>query len=151
MIFLIISIVLYTLVAVIVPKRLTKSEMYQTSLFALVFVLIVDFVLSWKLGLYGYFNDKAYLRSLLVVVGIFPAASVIYLNLYPFKKEWLKQLRYILIWSIFVTVYEWLSIKYGYFYHNGWSIWYSAIVYPFVFATLTWNLVFFRKLTAKGE
>jgi hypothetical protein len=151
MIFLIISIVLYTLVAVIVPKRLTKSEMYQTSLFALVFVLIVDFVLSWKLGLYGYFNDKAYLRSLLVVLGIFPAASIIFLNLYPFKNAWWKQISYILICALFVTLYEWLAVKYGFFYHNGWSIWYSALVYPFIFATLTWNLVYFRKLLAKGK
>lgn len=151
MTFLILSIIIFNIIALKIPKRLTKSEMYQTCLFSAVFQLITDLILDLRFQLYGYFKEGADLSTFLVIFGVYPAVNIIFLNYYPVEKGIKKKSLYIFFWSIFITLYEWASIEAGYFYYNEWNLWYSFMLYPFVLLILLWNLRHFRRLNFKGR
>lgn len=149
MTFLILSIVVFNLIAIKMPKRLTKSEMYCTSLFSGVFQLITDTVLDLKFNVYGYFQKGVDLKTFLVIFGVYPAVNIIFLNYFPFGKNAKSKILYILAWSLFITLFEWASIKAGYFYHNQWKLWYSYLLYHAILSILVWNLTYFRRLNSK--
>lgn len=131
---------------IIVPKHLSSRELYTTSLFSLAFQLFIDSFLDFEHNLYGYFDHGLEFHSLLIVFGIYPAVNILFLNFYPYKKSLSRQILYIIVWSIFSLVYEWLSIKTNVFYYNKWSLWYSALCYPFIFAIYAFNLYMIRKI-----
>lgn len=146
MTFLIISVVIINLISFLIPKQMTKMEMYATSFFALCFVLIVDIFLDLKLDWYGYFQKGVQAQSLIAIFGLYPSVNIIFLNYFPFKKGLGPKSYYILLWSALIVLFEWASVKSGYFYHNEWKYWYSAIVaYPIILIILSWNLSLIRK------
>lgn len=69
---LIISVIVGNLIAILIPKRLTKIEMYATSAFAVIFDLIVDIYIDIRLNLYGYFNPGPDYQTLIIVFGLYP-------------------------------------------------------------------------------
>lgn len=144
--YLLISIVIFNVFAYFMPKRMTKLEMYTTSLFSAFFQLIVDIYLDLKYHLYGYFGEGVDNETILVILGVFPAVNIIILNYFPYGKELKKQSYYILLWSLFLLFYEWGAVKLGYFYYNGWKLWYSALCYPPILAILGWQLNWLRKV-----
>ena len=149
MLFLILSVIVSNLVAFLIPKNLSKKEMYATSMFAVYFATVTDIYLNLRHDLYGYFSIGANYISLLAVWGLYPSANIIILNYFPFGKGIKPKIIYILAWSAFLVVFEWASVKSGYFYHSGWKYWYSALVYPIILVILVWNLILFRRLTQK--
>lgn len=150
MFFLLASIFVFNTIAFFIPKRMTGVEIYGTILFATVFQLLVDLYLSTKHDLYGYFVRGVEYKELLIIFGIFPAANIIYLNYFPYKKKLISKIIYILAWSSLITLYEWASVKAEYFYYNGWKLVYSALSYPFILLVLAVNLWFIRKLKEKA-
>ena len=147
MLLLIATVVIFTCLAYYMPKRLTPIEMYVSALFASYFACQVDVYLNLKYNLYGYFQPGPDFEALLVILGVYPAYSIIYLNYFPFQKDIPRQMVYILAHSLFAVGYEWLSTTpIGFFYHSGWKLWYSLILYPFLLLVLTLQLVFVRKL-----
>lgn len=147
MVLLVLTIILVNLIAFLIPKRLSKMEMYTTSLFATYFACQTDVYLNLKHHLYGYFSGGIDYEVLLVLWGVYPAYNLIYLNYYPFHTRAVHQVVYIIGHAVFVTFYEWLSTtEIGFFYHNEWKLWYSAVLYPFVLYILTLHLLFLRKL-----
>jgi hypothetical protein len=144
MLFLIISVVVYNLIAILIPKRLTKIEMYGTSLFGLYFALITDVYLDLKHNLYGYFTKGVDYKSLIAIFGLYPSVNIIFLNYFPFRKGIKAKIIYILGWSMLLIIYEWVSLIAGYFYHNEWKLWYSALLYPLILSILVLNLLFIR-------
>ena len=148
MIFLIFSIVVFNLVACFIPKRLTKLEIYSSSLFALLLAVITDKFLDIKYDLYGYFGVGLEWQTVVVAVGIYPSANVIFLNYYPCYGSVSEKARYILGWSLFAVAFEWASVKAGYFYYHDWTLWYSIVCYPPIYYILALNLKFIRKLKA---
>lgn len=61
------------------------------------------------------------------VIG-FPCAIIVFLTHWP--KEGIKQAVYLLAWSAACTLFEYVSLKTGYFsYDNGWNIFWSAGVF----------------------
>lgn len=144
--FLIFSIIILNLIVIISPKQLSLQEMYATSLFTAVLQLITDVFLDLGYDLYGYFGKGVDSLALIVIFGVYPAINILFLNFYPYKKSFVGKCIYILCWSVFSVFYEWLSIKSGYFYHNGWNYWYSALCYPILFGILILNLYVFRKM-----
>ncbi|MEG6586719.1 CBO0543 family protein [Dendrosporobacter sp. 1207_IL3150] len=149
MIFLIVSILIFNVTAYFIPKRLTKLEMYSSSLFALLFAVIADKFLDLKYNLYGYFKPGLEWQTFVVAISIYPSANIIFLNYYPYRTSFLKKLVYVAGWCVFTVFFEWASIKSGYFYYNGWTLWYSALCYPFIYLILAWNLSIIRKLKEK--
>ncbi|WP_438824567.1 CBO0543 family protein [Bacillus sp. JJ1521] len=77
---------------------------------------------------------------------------MISLNYFPFNSTKLKKFFYILIWSIFLTVFELGAVHIGKVLHYGkWKIWYSAILYPFLLFILYINSIFVKYLIVRSE
>lgn len=147
MLFLLLSILVLNGIAFWIPKKLTRHEIYVTSLFAGALAIITDTYLDLKHDLYGYFHVGPDYEVLLVLFGLYPAYNVIYLNLFPYMKGLYAKAVYLLLNWLFCLFYEWLSVQpFGFFYYNGWKLWYSALVYPFLLVTLLGHLLFVRQL-----
>jgi hypothetical protein len=53
---------------------------------------------------------------------------------------------YVLGWTIYSVMYEWIFVESGLMYYNGWKLWYSALCYPFIIIVLAWNATFVRTM-----
>jgi len=137
---------LFNLIAFFIPKTLTKLEIYTTSLFSLILSGTADLFLDAKFNLYHYFHESLQLIDYITMIGIYPAINIIFLNLYPKKKNYKAKILYFIIWSLFATIYEYIAKETSLFSHHGWKIWYSAVIYPILFYILLLNLKFIRKL-----
>lgn len=142
MIFLIITVILFNLITIFIPKRISGIEIVTTTLFAESLQVLVDTFLDLKYNLYGYFVKGVDWRTLIYIIGIFPAVNIIFLNFYP-KNQTIKKIFYIIGWTIFAILFEIGFLWSGTFYYNGWKLWYSAFIYPFLFL----SLVLFHKFT----
>ncbi|GKU82596.1 CBO0543 family protein [Niallia sp. NCCP-28] len=136
MLFLIITVIVFNLIAYFIPKRISPIELLATTLFASYLQILTDVYLGLKYHLYGYFDKGVDWDTLLYIFGIYPAINVIFLNYYPYGKTLYKQAIYILCWSILAMVYETIFIWSGTFYLNGWKQDYSVIVYPILYTIL---------------
>lgn len=148
MVFALVSALLFTSIAYLIRKRITYIEMYATSLFTIVFQLIVDIILEFNYNFYGYFEYGVDYKTFIAIFLIYPPLNIIYLNYFPLEKSIWMKLVYILLWCIFSVVYEYLSVNYGFFYYENWNLWYSAMIYPFVYIILTINFIWIKKLLA---
>ncbi|PLT28693.1 CBO0543 family protein [Peribacillus deserti] len=133
-------------IAYFVPKNLKKSERYSTSIFAIMFGFITDEVLSLHLNLYGYFNQGFQWQGFLSSFMYFIPINILFLNYFPVNKGILIRAKYIFFWTFFSVLFEWLILQTEYLYYNGWKLWYSAMLYPFIFLILYMNLIVVRKL-----
>jgi hypothetical protein len=141
---------LFTAFAYLMSKRITYLEMYASSLFTLVFQSLTDYFLEFKFELYGYFETGADFKTLIFTFFIYPPLTIIFLNYFPLKNKFLYIL-YILVWTITGLVYEYWCVQFGVFQYYKWHIYYSALLYPFIFAIISWNFVFIKKLESKLE
>lgn len=151
MAFLIVSVIIFNLVAYFIPKRISNLEIYTTVIFALLFNIVVDDYTDLMYDFYGYFKKGVDWEYLILFLGLFPAGNVVFLNYYPFKKNIEKKIIYTIGWTAFLVVFEWASLKAGYYYYyNSWKLWYSALLYPFILTTLALNLTLIRKLNSSS-
>lgn len=127
-------------------KSVKISELYTTSLFAILMAFLADMYLDVKLDLYGFFQkgiDWSYLPILLID---YSAANILFLRFFPYKKTIIKKMIYILGWSLGSLAFEQIALHTDLFYYNGWKWWSSAIAYPFLYFVLYGNLLITRKL-----
>ncbi|WP_285868840.1 CBO0543 family protein [Mesobacillus maritimus] len=150
MLFLIFSVIVFIFVALFVPKKLPRNELYAIALFSIVFGLVTDIVLDLKYNLYGYFYPGVDFAGFLPIMFLFPSSGVLFMNYYPFKKSIRNQIIYLLGWTIFSLFFEYLSIVSGYFYYNGWNLWISAIIYPFLLLIQLLHLKIYRVYQGKN-
>ncbi len=146
MFLLFISVIIFGLVIYLMPKRISYFEMYTTSLFSTVLQLITDIYLEFKYNFYWYFSPGVDYITLWVVFWIYPSVNILFLNFYPTNKKFSTSVYYILGWTLFALVYEWVAVNYGFFQYNGWKLWYSAIIYPFLYLLLYINWKIIRRL-----
>jgi len=132
-------------VSYFVQKNLTKSELYTTSIFAVLYGFITDEVLDLHLNLYGYFKHGFQWQGFFSCFMYFIPVNILFLNYFPLRESFWVKLRYIIIWTIFSTLFEWLILQTDYLYYNGWKLWYSACLYPLIFFVLYINLNVFKK------
>jgi len=128
-----------------VPKNLSRIEIYATSFFAYSFGLTTDMVLDLHYNLYGYLSPGFQWLALLGILMYIPSISFLFLNFFPVHRRLLSKITYILVWSAFSTGFEWLTLQTDFFYYDGWKLWYSALLYPFIFWILVCNLSFVKK------
>ncbi|SFM24653.1 hypothetical protein [Pelosinus propionicus] len=140
------SILIFNVIAYYIPKTLTRQEMCATSLLAGMLQINVDVYLDLKYDYYGYFSHGPDFASLIPILGIYPALNIIFLNYYPFTMSWMSKAKYITGWVVFSLIYEWSSVKAGWFYYDEWKLWYSALCYPPIYYILVKNLDIFRRL-----
>lgn len=132
--------------SIMMPKKLSKAEIYSTSLFSIFFGKTVDEILDIKKNLYGFYTKGVNYKGVFFQLLIYPTVNLLFLNYYPFERKRFYPFFYILGWSIFSILFELMSKETRFFYYKKWRLRYSAIIYPFLFITLMLNLKFVRKL-----
>ncbi|MFC0415205.1 CBO0543 family protein [Cytobacillus solani] len=130
--FLIFFCFIFIFVLYLIPKNITKSEQYTIALFSILLGLMVDVVFDIKYHLYGYIYPGVQYLGFLPILIFFPVAGIVFINFYPNRKPLMSKLLYIIGWTIFSLVFEYISLVAGYFYYNGWKYLYSAFSYPFL-------------------
>jgi len=148
MIFTLISAFIFMVIAYFIHKRISYMEMYTAVLFSAVFQLIVDILLEFKYELYGYFDKGVDYQTFIFILMIYPSLTVIFLNYLPLGRGKIIFILYMLGWIIFAIIYEYFAVQVGAFYYVNWKLWYSAIIYPFVYLLIVLNFLFIRKLIA---
>jgi hypothetical protein len=110
----------------------------------ILFIISVDFFISILMYEYPLWTIQGSLlipnhtiADFLMVFACFSQMVLIYLSRYPYKSNWYRQLVYIALWAIFYILVEiiFMSAKLIY-YHHGWSIWWSTLVWVFMFIGL---------------
>ncbi|MDC3417592.1 CBO0543 family protein [Aquibacillus salsiterrae] len=150
MLFLLFSVVVFTVVTIIVPKRINKQDLYAVALFSIIIGFVVDVTLDLKFNLYGYFEPGVQFAGFLPILVLFPASGMLFINFFPFAKSLGMKSLYVICWTMLCLTYEFFSVKLGYFYHNSWTFLYSAFVYPVLFFTQLTHLHLFRRYIRKA-
>ncbi|WP_419180451.1 CBO0543 family protein [Bacillus salipaludis] len=120
--------------------------MYTSGIFASFLAAISDIYLDIKLDFYGFFSEGVDWLYLPIFIIIYPAASILLLNFYPFQKSLFHKIIYILGCTLFTTVFEYIALHNKVFYYHQWKLWYSITCYPFLFLILLLHLKLIRKL-----
>ncbi|RIW27648.1 hypothetical protein D3H55_22660 [Bacillus salacetis] len=130
-----------------IPKQLSRLEMYSCSLFSIYLALLTDSLLGGRYKLYAYFKPGVELMDYAAALGIYPAVAILFLNLFPFKKQMKWKLLYILGWTVFSLIYEWASAGLSSFFtYSCWKTIYSVPIYPLLFIVQLFNYHIVKKL-----
>lgn len=143
--------ILFNIIAVLMPKRLTRIEIYATSFFAITFGRTVDAFLDIKYNMYGFITEGVNYLGVLGQFLIYPSISTLFLNYFPSTKNIISKTLYILSWSLFSVTFEWISLQTGFFYYTTWKLWYSALLYPILFLILLSNLKIIRNINDSSQ
>lgn len=127
MLFCIGSVIVFITIAIKIKKVMSRGQMWTCMLFSAIYQQSVDIWFDEKWNMYGYFYEGIDPQYGLVLFGMFPAITVIFLNWYPWTKSNAARFWYIIAWSVFSVAYEWLAVQAGFFYHNTWKYMYEVI------------------------
>jgi hypothetical protein len=142
---LLLTILLFNTIVILMRKRLKTSELYTTVIFSLVVVLLTDTYASFSFKAWGFFKkEETEFSVLLIILGIYPAAATMIINWYPYKSVWWLKFCYLMGWTFFSTAYEWLTLKVGILWHSNWNLFYSFVLYPFIYYLLILHLRIYR-------
>jgi hypothetical protein len=148
----ILTIVFYVAILSFKKTRLTKLEIYVTSLFALYLSIITDYILGMTFRFYEYYDSGGDIWTPLTVVPLYMLTNIVFLSFYPFTLSRWKKAIYISIWSLFATGWEWFAIQYTTFFtHLNWKLWYSALIYPLLYLMILGNLKLIRKYNSVDD
>jgi hypothetical protein len=150
-IFLVLSVIVFNLITILIPKRISGVEILTTTLFSLYLETMTNVFLDLKYDLYGYFNKGVDWEALIYILGIYAPVNIVFLNYFPYKKKILNKVIYILGWSVFAYMYELLFLWSGTFYYNGWKYWYSIIIYPILYIILVGFYKYVHYLSRKNR
>lgn len=147
-----VTILIFNSIAFLMRKRLKFSELYATVTFALVADTLSDLYASFNFKAWGFFEPaKAELTTMFIILGIYPAAAAMIINWYPYESAWWKKIIYLMCWSVFSTAYEWLTLVTGILWHKNWNLFYSFLIYPFIYYMLIVHIRIYRWWTAKNS
>lgn len=129
------SVILFNVVAIKAKPVLKPIEAFAVVTTCLLISEIHDRWTDVLHTSYGFFKPHVMdWQTLIIIVGIYPAAAYLILTWFPYGKSFFKKIMYILAWSIFSVAFEWSYHAIGYeYFTGGWKLWYSAIYYPFVY------------------
>jgi hypothetical protein len=150
MVGLIISIIIFNLIAFKTNKLLRKTQILHIWLFTVAFNSIADLFIDAKYHGYWYFSKGIEWETLLSMSLLIPPVNIIFLNLFPFRKSFFSKLCYIFLWVTGLIIYECLTLlppPIGFFHYGWWKLWYSALLNPF----LLLSVLFFYKWICKLE
>jgi hypothetical protein len=135
MVGLLISILIFNLIAFKINKRMQPSHIVQIWTFTIAFQMLFDLIVEFKYHSYWYFTSGVDWVGLIPRTLLIPPVNIIFLNLYPFEKNVLKKILYSFFFIILILLYELITLlpePWGYFHYGWWKIWYSAIVNPMI-------------------
>ena len=133
MIGLLLSVVLFNIIAFKINKRLTLSQIVQIWTFTIAFQLLFDLIIEFKLHSYWYFSGGVDWVGLIPRMVLIPPVNIIFLNLFPFGKSVMIKIAYVTSFVVAILLYELATLlppPWGYFHYGWWKIWYSAILDP---------------------
>ena len=139
MIGLLIAIGTFNLIAFSTNQKLTGNQILHIWLFTISFQLLFDLFVEFKYHAYWYFGRELEWRGILPHVFLVPPVNMIFLNWYPYKKAWLKQLFYLVSFVIAILIYEVITLlpdPWGYFHYGWWKLWHAAILDPILLLIL---------------
>lgn len=139
--------IIFNIIAFVVPKKISKIEIYATCFFAYSYGLSTDMILDLHYHLYGYIQKGFQWGGFISTLLYFPSISFLFLNFYPFENKMLNKVYYIFGWSVFSIIFEWFSVQTGFFYYNEWKFWYSALLYPIIFSILVLNMKIVKRIS----
>jgi len=149
--YLYVSVLTFNSIAILTKKKL-QPIVYYASIFWGLFTS--EFTDRWtdKWDWYGFFEPQVIdWQTTLIILGIYPAATVLLINWYPYERTITAKVAYVLAWSVFSAVFEYTFYLVGYeHFHSGWKWWYSAISYPFLYGILFIQVWFVKRLINKG-
>lgn len=154
MIGLIVSVIVFNLIALKTNKRLTPSQIVQIWTFTIAFQLLFDLIVEFKYQSYWYFGQGVDWIGLVPRTILIPPVNIIFLNWCPFEKSVFKRTIYFVAFVIFILLYELavlLPEPWGYFHYGWWKIEYSAIVDPIILYFLLGFYKWIRWLDTKSE
>lgn len=132
MIFLIISAIVFSLLTVLVPKRLSKIEMYASTFSALYIQLLVDVYLHIKLRWYYYLRQEVMEWSTMLVIPIFIGVNILFLNYFPSDSTRKKQALYITICVGISIIYEFFANQFTMLNYRVEIMVFSFVLFSFV-------------------
>ncbi|WLD94513.1 CBO0543 family protein [Alkalihalobacillus sp. AL-G] len=143
----ILTIMLFNTIVFFMKKHLRISDIYTTVIFGLLVSALVDVFASFRLQAWGFFDPRMPdFKALLILLGIYPAAAAMIINWYPYDSARGSKLVYLIGWAIFSTGYEWLSLEVGMLWHKNWNLFYSFILYPFIYFMLIIHVRIYRRM-----
>ena len=139
MIGLIISVVIFNIIAFKTNKRLTENQIFHIWTFTIAFQNMFDLFTDFRYHAYWYFSKEIDWSGLPAHIFLLPPVNMMFLSWYPFKRPLSKQILYFICWTISILVYESITLlpqPWGYFHYGWWGIWHSAIIDPILFLIL---------------
>lgn len=135
MIGLLLSVVIFNIIAFKINKRLSLTQIVQIWTFTIAFQLLFDLIIEFKFHSYWYFERGVDWPGLIPRLVLIPPVNMIFLNLYPFEKSVVTRTAYVFSCVVAILLYELAALlpePWGYFHYGWWKIWYSAIIDPFL-------------------
>jgi hypothetical protein len=139
MIGLILAIIVFNFIAFKKNKLLTANQIVQIWTFTIAFQLGFDVFVEFKYHGYWYFSKEVDWQGMLPHLLLVPPVNMIFLNWFPFKAIKVKQVLYIVLFVIFILLYEIITLlpePWGYFHYGWWRLWYAAIIDPILLLIL---------------
>jgi len=133
------SIILFNFITFTFAKRLTGNQISHIWTFTISFQLIFDLLIEHKFLGYWYFDKDVELFDLLAHFFLIPPVNIIFLNWFPTKSTFFKQIIYISAWTCFTLIYEYMATlpkPFGFFHLGWWRVWYDIFVVPILFLIL---------------
>ena len=126
----------------LMPKHLSKVEVYATWSVVALINLSIDVVLSFVFHLYELGEEGVQLSVHLIEITLGSANGIIFLNFMPHDRN--KFLLYSIFWLGYSVLLEFSLVYFGFIHYYGWKLWHSAIFYCFSFLFIRWHLFFIR-------
>lgn len=140
-----------TLYAIFMPKKVALWEILIASIFVYAMDLFIIQIFEVKYESFAYMGKGIQWSAVIIEAIIYPAVNAIFVNYFPYHKEFKKKLLYIIIAAIVFTFGEYLFLIVGFIKYYNWKLIYSALVYPFLGVILILNQIMFRKLVYKAK
>lgn len=139
MIGLLIAIAVFNLIAFTTNKRLTGNQIAHIWVYTVALQLCFDIIVEFKYHGYWYFGKEIDWAGFLPRLVLIPPVNMIFLNWFPFRRGLLKQAAFILLWVIWILLYEVVTLlpqPWGYFNYGWWKLWHAALINPILLLLL---------------
>jgi hypothetical protein len=137
------ALVINLIIICLMPKRLTKKEIYVTWFVIALINLSTDVLLCLDFRLYELAEPGVQLSVHVLELTLGPSYGIIYLNFMPEQNR--KFYPYIAAWVAYAVIFEFIMVQVDFVNYSGWKLWYSAIYYVFAYLFLRWHLYYIRK------
>jgi hypothetical protein len=139
MVLLLISIILFNVIAFKTVKRMSKNIIVHIWAFTIIFQVFFDTFINLKYHGYWYFTKGIDWVALPAYTILIAPLNLMFLNWFPFGSSAIIKIRYFVIWEIITLTYEVLTMlpePYGFFYYGWWNVFYSATLNPILLSIL---------------